>query len=111
MTPITRETIDYDTWYSPWMKLLAKSSTLAELQARLGRNRGRVHKESMAHLRAVQATTSMSSQSQRRAQTGNVVRATGDEAIAIRGALEIYQIFPEHTKEGVPLQPTLLGDL
>ena len=41
----------------------------------------------------------MTSQSQRRAQSGNVVAAAGEEKIAVRGALEIYDLFPEHTKE------------
>jgi len=40
----------------------------------------------------------MQSQSQRRAQTGNLTRAAGDKAIAIRGALEIHDLFPEHAR-------------
>jgi len=31
----TRDDIDFETWYSPWMKLLARSYTAEELQAKL----------------------------------------------------------------------------
>ncbi len=35
--------------------------------------------------------------SARRAHTKNIAAAAGDTAIALRGALEIYDLFPEHT--------------
>jgi hypothetical protein len=38
----------------------------------------------------------MSGQSARRAHARNCVAAAGDELIAIRGAIEIHELFPEH---------------
>lgn len=94
-----REDVDFETWYSPWSKQLAQNYTRAELEKRLGIASENSAKAARSHLRAIQATHSMTSQSQRRAQSGNVVAATGEEKIALRGALEIYDLFPEHTKK------------
>lgn len=94
-----REDVSYETWYSPWMKQLAKHYTRAELEKRLGIASGEASKAAQTHLRAILATHSMSSQSQRRAQSRNAVAASGEERMAINGALEIYDLFPEHTKE------------
>jgi hypothetical protein len=93
-----REDVSFDTWYSAWSKLLAKTYTRAELEKRAGIASDAGSKAARSHLRAIQATHSMTSQSQRRAQTGNVSRAVGEERMAITGALEIYDLFPEHTK-------------
>ena len=98
MYTYTREQINYDTWYSSWMKQLALNYTLAELERKLTDNRKRVGGEAASHLRAIEASGSMSSQSQRKAQSRNVLVATGDEMIALNGAIEIYELFPEHTK-------------
>lgn len=95
-----RDDVDYHTWYSDWMKRLAKHHTRAELEALLHGKESEVRSASRRHLSAIQDTSSMSGQSQRRAQTRNVVAAAGEYAIALRGALEIYDLFPEHTKEG-----------
>jgi hypothetical protein len=95
-----REDVDYRTWYSDWMKYLAQCYTRAELEVMLHGKRREASIASAQHLRAIQATTSMQGQSQRRARTRNVAAAAGEYAIALRGALEIYDLFPEHTKEG-----------
>jgi hypothetical protein len=76
--------------------------TRRELEKRIGIASETASKAARSHLRAIQATHSMTSQSQRRAQSGNVVAAAGEEKIAIRGALEIYDLFPEWTKEAKP---------
>jgi hypothetical protein len=44
----------------------------------------------------------MQSNSQRRAQARNVTAAAGQEAIYLRGALEIHTLFPEHAKAESP---------
>lgn len=100
-----RQDVSYDTWYGDWMKRLALTSTRAELEARIGKASAAGQKAARSHLRAIDATHSMQSNSQRRAQTGNVVAALGDERIAIGGALEIYDLFPEHTKEAMEVAP------
>jgi hypothetical protein len=94
-----RDDVTYETWYSPWMKQLAKNYTRTELEKRAGVASENGSKAARTHLRAIQATHSMTSNSQRRAQSGNSVAAAGEERIAINGALEIYDLFPEHTKE------------
>jgi hypothetical protein len=94
-----REDVDYATWYSDWSKQLAKHYTRRELERRVGLASETASKAARTHLRAIQATHSMTSNSQRRAQSGNVVAAAGEEMMAVNGALEIYDLFPEHTKE------------
>jgi hypothetical protein len=94
-----REDVDYHTWYSDWMKMLARTKTRQELQemyygaAKEGKSATR------AHLRTIEKTHSMQSQSQARSHMRNIVSASGDTKIAIDGALEIYDLFPEYTKE------------
>lgn len=97
-----REDVDFATWYSPHTKQLAKIHTRAELERRLGGVRSEGARAARSHLRAIEATGSMQGQSQRRAQARNSTAAAGDLAIALRGALEIYDLFPEHTKDGSP---------
>jgi len=101
MQPVTLDpATDYHTWYSDWMKQLALHYTKAELERKLNGNARQLHSATATHHNAIARTTGMASQSQRRAQARNVVAAKGEEAIAIRGALRIYEEFPEHTKEG-----------
>lgn len=94
-----REDVDYHTWYGDWSKQMAKHMTRPEIERELGLASAAVSDAARQHLRAVQATTSMTGQSMRRAHARNVVKATGDRRIALRGALEIYYLFPEHTKQ------------
>jgi len=93
-----RHEISYETWYSEWSKKLALLHTRADLQRMLGITDRNAHTASAQHHAAVKATTSMTSQSQRRAQSRNVVAAAGETAMAIRGALDIHVLFPEHAK-------------
>ena len=98
----TRENTDYATWYTPWMKQLALTYTRLELERKLTGNRRQAAVSTNSHFAAVAATSSMASNSQRRSQARNVVVAAGGEAIALRGALEIYRLYPEFTKEATP---------
>lgn len=95
-----RNDVDYATWYSAWSKQLALTKTRAELEAMRDGAAAAGRAASRSHLRAIQRTTSMQSRSQARAQTGNVSAATGELRIAVSGALEIYDLFPEHALEG-----------
>jgi len=102
MRQYEREDVNYETWYSPWMRMLAKNNTLAELEAKLNGNRYQHKKESAAHLRAIESRVrgSMQTAAMRTAKAMNVSGARGEERLAIDGAIEIYALFPEHTKEG-----------
>lgn len=86
--------------YSDWSRQIAKNYTRKEILKRLGTAIGERDGAAKSHLRAIEATGSMQSQSQRRAQTGNVVVANYEERTALQNALEIYHNYPEHTKEG-----------
>lgn len=99
-----REDIDYEAWYSDWMKSLAKRLTRAEIEAQLGVASSESRKAAHIHLRAIQRTSSMSSNSMARAHGRNTVAAAGEYKIALSGALEIYDLFPEHTKGGAVAQ-------
>ena len=94
-----RQDVNYDTWYSQWMKDLARNNSRAEIEKLLGRKTKEVAAAASAHLRAIDATTSMTSQSARRAHARNAVAAAGEYRAALNGALEIYDLFPEYTKE------------
>jgi hypothetical protein len=94
-----RGDVNYDTWYTSWMKQLARNYSKQEL---LNRYYGSVvegKKVARMHLAAIDAAHSMTSQSQRKAQMRNRTAAEGDLKIALDGALEIYDLFPEHTLE------------
>lgn len=93
-----RDDVNYDDWYSQWMKDLASKHTLGELQSKLGVTNGETAKAAGVHLRAIERTHSMTSNSAARAHSRNVVAASGDYSIAIRGAIEIHELFPEKAK-------------
>ena len=92
----TRDDVNYETWYSDWMKQLANRYTVDELNKMHGIAKSEAEHGSQVHLRAIQKSTSMQSNSQHRAQARNVVSAAGDTAIAVMGAIEIHYLFPEH---------------
>lgn len=82
------------------MKLLARNHTRAEIAALLGVKTAEASNSARSHLRAIERTGSMGGNSQARAHSRNVTAAAGDYKIALVGALEIYDLFPQHTKEG-----------
>lgn len=98
MRQYSRDDVDYSTWYSKWMKDLAAAHSMEELQRMLDGIASDGKRNAAAHLRAIQRTGSMQGASQARAQSRNTVSATGEKACAIRGAIEIHELFPEHAK-------------
>ena len=99
MRQYTREDVDYGEWYSPWSKRLASSLTLTQIERELGMASTAAASGARSHLRAIDATGSMSGQSQRRAHARNVTSAAGEYRIALSGALEIHELFPENAYE------------
>ena len=95
----TREDIDFKTFYNPWMKSLAKTNTIAELEIKLYGAKKESTKAATSHLRAIERTHSMQGNSQSRAQTRNMLAAAGEFALALRGAIEIHELFPEEAKK------------
>ena len=82
--------------YSDWSRRLAKDYTRAELEAKLGKTEGARRDLAESHKRAVEATTSMTSQSQRRAQSRNTMAGNYEENQALKNALEIHDNYPEN---------------
>ena len=93
-----RNDVEYEIWYSTWMKRLAKQKTRKELETELSRIEGRLSRETSAHLDAINKTTSMSGNSMARAHSRNNVSCSGDYSIALSGAIEIHDLFPEEAK-------------
>jgi hypothetical protein len=94
-----RDDVNYDTWYTDWMKQLARTKTRQELHEMIYGKTLEGKAAAKSKLRAMERTGSNLSMSSTRASLGNVVRAAGDTKIAVSGALEIYDLFPEHTLE------------
>lgn len=94
-----REDVDYETWYTPWMKMLAKNKTIFEIKKELGIATKEVSSAAAMHLKAIEKTTSMQSNSMARASSRNCIAGAGEYKGALSGALEIYELFPEHGKE------------
>jgi hypothetical protein len=91
--------IQFDTWYSDWMKRLAMAHSRDELEQMLAGTMSESKRASAAHLAAIKGSTSMHGNASRRANSRNVVAASGDTMIAIKGAIEIHELFPEHAKQ------------
>ncbi len=83
--------------YSLWSRQLAKSYSVKELQKELDKCDVLSDKYARQHLAAIKATTSMQSQSQRRAQTGNNVRGNYERKQAYKNAIELHSTYPEHS--------------
>lgn len=96
-----REDVNYETWYSSWMKQLALTKTRDELETLMGIKAAEGKRASKQHLAAIDKSGSMQGNSSHKAAARNVVAAVGDYKIALSGALEIYDLFPEHTKEAL----------
>jgi hypothetical protein len=88
--------------YKPFQQQLAKNYTRAELEKKLSKLEGEQSKNTASHLRAIDRTTSMTSNSQARAQTGNVVRGNWEQSNDLRNALEIHDHFPQQAKGASP---------
>jgi len=84
--------------YSDWSRQLARNNTQEELQKQLAKLKGEQVKNKASHLRAIDKTTSMQSNSQHRAQSGNVVRGNYERRSAIENALEVHKYYPEKAK-------------
>lgn len=83
--------------YSDWSRMLAKEYSEQELTKELSKLENNTEKLAMQHLSAIKRTTSMTSNSQSRAQARNVVTGNYEKKQAYRGALEIIKIFDPFT--------------
>ncbi|CAJ9291915.1 Uncharacterised protein [Burkholderia pseudomallei] len=94
-----RDDIQFETWYSDWMKRMAATYTLDELRQMLGATEAEAGRACKQHHDAIGKSTSMQSGSARKAHARNLVESAGQRRIAITGAIEIHELFPEHAKQ------------
>ena len=92
-----REDVDFKIWYSNFSKVLAKNYSLKELLKQLEKTQKEIKKATESSLRAIQSTSSMQSNSQRRAQTSNVVSGLSQRISDLESAIHIHVLFPEET--------------
>lgn len=98
MRKYEREDVEYASFYTSWMKDLAAIYSRNDLESMLHGTAKEAGKAARQHLAPIERTGSMQGNSSRRAHTRNVTAAAGEKRIAISGALEIHELFPEHAK-------------
>ena len=85
--------------YNAWGRSMAKQYDIDHLKRELAQVERETDRLEMNHLRAIQKTSSMTSCSQRRAQTRNSLTGNYERRVALKAAIEIYDKFPEHSKK------------
>ncbi|MBU9534607.1 hypothetical protein KTE49_29680 [Burkholderia multivorans] len=78
---------------------MAATYTLDELHQMLSATEVEGRRACKQHHDAIRKSTSMQSGSARKAHARNLVEGTGERRIAIAGAIEIHELFPEHAKQ------------
>ncbi len=86
------------TEYTPYARQFARNYTRAELVEMLAGAEAAQKAYAMQHLGAIKKTTSMQSNSSRRANARNKAGANYEKLNAIRNAIEIHDVWPEHSK-------------
>lgn len=81
--------------YSHFSRQLAKTKTVLELKKMLHKEESQAPRLAKSHLMAIQKTTSMQSNSQRRAHSRNSLALNYENRNAIKNALEIYAYYPD----------------
>lgn len=88
-----------DKWqysdYSQWARELAQLKTIEELKDVVNECEYLSEVYAMQHLKSIEATTSMQSQSQRRAHARNNVVSNYEKKKAHLDAIEIKKLFPD----------------
>jgi hypothetical protein len=90
----------YET-YSSWSRQLARTYTVAELQKEVNKYEGLSEKYAKQHLSSIQASTSMNSQSQRKAHARNNVTFNYEKKQAYKNAIELHMYYPEKCKKSL----------
>lgn len=89
--------------YSPWSRQLAKGYSKDQLESMLYGSKKDLTKATQSHLNAINKSSSMQGNSQARAQSGNSVSGAYEKKNAIENALELYEYYPEFTKENIDI--------
>jgi hypothetical protein len=81
------------TDYSTWSRQIAKTKSAIEIEKEIKKLEGNRKKLSQSHLNAIKKTTSMTSNSQRRAQSRAIMTGNYEKLQAYKNALEILNTF------------------
>lgn len=84
--------------YSSWSRRLAEQYIVEELEKVVNECEYLSGKYAKQHLSAIDATTSMQSQSQRRAHARNNLSGNYEKKQAYKNALELHKYYPEKCK-------------
>lgn len=85
--------------YSLWSRQIAMQMCLNDIIKELAKCEQLSEIYAIQHLAAINATTSMQSQSQRRAHARNNLTSNYEKKRALRDAIEIYEHYPQHVKK------------
>lgn len=85
--------------YSDWSRLIASNYTKEEIETVIYGTERKRASLGKSHLNAINKSTSMQSNSQARAQTGNFFRANYEKLNAHENALELHEFYPEKCKQ------------
>ena len=85
--------------YSLWSRQIAANYTVAQIEKGLNICLANTGKYAAQHLAAIEKTTSMQSNSQRRAQSRNNVTGNYERKRAYMDALELHRFYPERCKK------------
>ena len=84
--------------YSEFSRQLAKNYTKKELEKQLAKIEKELQSATDSHLKAINRSISMQSQSQSRAMNRNRVSFAGQRKRDLQNALEIHEYYPEKVK-------------
>jgi len=85
--------------YSDWSRLIAYNYTKEEIETVIYGAQSKRSSLAKSHLNAINKSTSMQSNSQARAQTGNSFRGNYEKLNAYENALEIHDNYPDKSKQ------------
>lgn len=83
--------------YSEWGRRIAAQNSREDIADDLAAVEYDMGLATARHLKAIQGTTSMRSNAQRRAQSRNTVEGLYERRRALKDALDVYRFYPEHT--------------
>jgi cobalamin biosynthesis protein CobT len=87
--------------YSRWSRQLAEQYSLEELEKEARKCQFLSDKYARQHLAAIEATSSMQSQAQRRANARNNCAGNYEKKRAYLDAIELHRYYPERCKKEV----------
>lgn len=85
--------------YSDWSRLIASNYTKEQIETVIYGAQSKRSSLAKSHLSAINKSTSMQSNSQARAQSGNSFRGNYEKLNAHENALELHEFYPDKCKQ------------